>query len=95
MNLSSTIFDHEGNLVLEGTDPVTVQTLFKRALLADHTGDGKPIPSNEKFSRYELYNKLRDTEVALNAQERALLEGAVKVYPTWVAGELLSFLAKN
>lgn len=71
-----------------------IATLLKKAILADHTSDGKAITADEKYPRFELYLKLRqaNSDTDFSTAEVALLEGAVKAYPTLVAGQLLYLL---
>jgi len=86
--------DADDVVILEGDAPVAVKTLLKRAVLADANPDGSPIKPNEKYDRYELYMKLRsaDATTEFSASEVALLDSAVRVYGTIIAGQLLRLL---
>ena len=86
--------DADGKIVLEGDDPASIITLLKRAVLADVTPDGKPIPASEKYERFELYMKLRsaDTDTDYSTAEVALLEKAVTAFPTLICGQLVYLL---
>jgi hypothetical protein len=86
--------DADDKPVMEGEHPAGIETLLKRAVLADRTPDGGPIPADEKYERFELYMKLRqaNSDTDFSSAEVALLEGAVKAYSTLVAGQLLYLL---
>ncbi len=86
--------DMDDKPILEEGTPISVWTLLKRAVLADANPDGSPIKPNEKYDRYELYMKLRsaDATTEFSASEVALLDSAVRVYGTIIAGQLLRLL---
>ena len=94
INTSAVFTDAEDALILENDKPVEVLTLLKRVILADRNPDGSPIAGDEKYNRFELYMKLRSagSDTDFSTEEIQLLEKAVKVYPTLIAGQLIYLL---
>lgn len=94
IDFTATIFDPQGGIVMEGDSPVGIDALLKRAVLADNTPDGKPIPPTEKYPRFELYMKLRQatSDTDFSTDEVQLLEKAVLAFPTLIAGQLTYLL---
>lgn len=98
IDFTAVLKDAEGEIIKEGEKAAEVVTLLKRAVLADFTENGQPIPADEKLPRFELFLKLRqavehDTDFALD--EVQLLVKAVKVFPTLVMGQLTHLLTKK
>jgi len=96
LDFTTQLVDANDEVVLEDEKPVEVKLLLKRAALADFLPDGRPIPSDEKFNRFELYMKLRsaDEHTDFSLDEVALLDRAVLVFPTLIAGQL-HYLLQN
>jgi hypothetical protein len=94
IDLAAILKDSDDKPILEGDNPASIAVLLKRAILADRTPDGLPIPAAEKYDRFELYMKLRQatSDTDFSTAEVALLEGAVKAFSTLVAGQLLYLL---
>jgi hypothetical protein len=94
IDFTATLVDAEDKPVLENDKPANVLTLFKRAVIADIGPDGRPITGDEKYPRFELYMKLRsaDSTTDFTLDEVQLLEKAVRVYPTLIAGQLTYLL---
>ena len=95
IDLKATLTDLEDKVITEAEKPVELALLLKRALLADVEGDGSSV--KDKFERFELYMKLKlhNAEsglINLETAEVALLDRAVKVFPTLIAGQLHYFL---
>jgi hypothetical protein len=88
IDFSAVLTDAEGAPIVEKDAPVLVVTLLKRAVLADNAKD------DEKYERYELFLKLRsaDSTTDFSLDEVQLLEKAVRVYPTLIAGQLIYLL---
>jgi hypothetical protein len=84
------LVDSEGKTVLEEDAPVTIKTVLKRAILADATPAGQPIPVDEKVKRFDIFLKLRsaDSNTDWTLDEIALLDKAVMVYSTLISGQL-------
>lgn len=90
IKLSASFVDAENKPVLDNDEPVVASTLLKRAILADMTPQGTPIPAEEKVKRFELFLKLRsaDNDTDWSLEEVALLERAILVFSTLIAGQL-------
>ena len=97
IDFSAFLRDAEDKVVEENGIPAAVQTLLKRAALADFLPDGHPVPADEKYKRFELYMKLRsaDMDTDFSLDEVALLDKAVLVFPTLIAGQLHYLLQKK
>ncbi len=95
INFDYVFVDMDDKEILEEKgQAINVQRLLKQAALADANPDGSPLKPDEKYERYELYMKLRsaDATTEFSASEVALLDKAVRVYPTLIAGQLLRLL---
>jgi len=99
MKIDFTVLLHDMNdeIIKEDDKPAEVVTLLKRATLADFLPDGHPVPADEKYKRFELYMKLRsaDMDTDFSLDEVALLDKAVLVFPTLIAGQLHYLLQKK
>ena len=97
IDFSALLRDAEDKVVEENGIPAAVQTLLKRAALADFLPDGRPVPADEKYKRFEIYMKLRsaDMDTDFSLDEVALLDKAVLVFPTLIAGQLHYLLQKT
>ena len=95
IDLKATLVDAEDKVITEAEKPVETVTLLKRALLADVEHDGSAV--KDKLERFELFMKLKlhnfeSAVINLETAEVALLERAVKVFPTLITGQLTYLL---
>lgn len=90
IDLAKTFVDGFDQPVMEKDAPITAKELLKRACLADHNGDNQPVNSDEKVKRFDLYMKIKAAEGVTNFEvdEVALLDKAVRVFPTLILGQL-------
>ena len=97
IDFAAQLLDANDAVVLEDEKPAKIITLLKRAVLADYTPQGQPIPADDKYKRFELYLKLKsaDNETDFTLDEIALLDNAVLVFPTLISGQLHYLLTKK
>jgi hypothetical protein len=90
LQLDAILVDAEDAPVIEKDEPVQALVLLKRAVLSDAGPDGRPIAGEEKIKRFELFLKLKfaDSTTSFSLDEVQLMDKAILVYPTLIAGQL-------
>lgn len=91
LQLDAVLTDADDKPITENDVPVSTLTVLKRAILADTTDVA------EKLSRFELFLKLKfaTIDTHFDLQEINLLDKAVMVFPTLIAGQLHYILTQK
>lgn len=97
LNLLANLTTFDDKPILHDGVPAPASFFYKQALIADNDETGKPVASDKKLARFELFLKLRsaDKNTDFTLDEVALLDRAVLVYPTIIAGQLHYLLAQK
>lgn len=90
IDFAAQLRDGDDKVIIENDAPAAVKEILKRAVLADVTPQGQPVPAEEKVKRFDLFLKLRsaDETTDFTLDEVQLLDKAVLVFPTLIAGQL-------
>jgi hypothetical protein len=90
LDFDTVLTDADDKPIIESDKPISVLTLLKRAVLADITPAGEAIPAIEKVKRFELFLKLKfaDNTTDFSIDEVKLMDDAILVFGTLIAGQL-------
>jgi len=96
-DLTATLKNEKGEVIVEEGVTVTMRAAFTRALLSEWVDGGAQLRIDEKARRYQLFLLINTdaTIVDLTTEQAATLKGAIGAFPTLIYGQLAAYLDRG